>query len=129
MKPPKSKEDLTAENQKKGTNSENDRSSVKSSESTEETTTAEKQDGKTRTRTRYYQRTEIADSLKRSDSSLDINAVEEGSSSSDGSKPEKKTKRRSRKLNRDAGPHGLKGVFNSMFGNMGYSDGLASQKW
>lgn len=90
-----------------------DRSSVRSFE-TSESTIVEEKDGKTTT---LHQEKEKTDSSKAPE-------ISEGSSQS---KP--KSKRRRRVKLHDNGPSGPKAVFASMFGNQGYADGLASLKW
>lgn len=92
-----------------------DRSSLRSFE-TSESTIVEEKDGKTTT---LHQEKEKTDSSKSPE-------ISEGSSQS---KSKSKSKRRRRVKLHDNGPSGPKAIFTSMFASQGYADGLASLKW
>ncbi|OJD33374.1 uncharacterized protein BKCO1_3100072 [Diplodia corticola] len=105
------KEDKKSKRNKKSkdANGNDDRSSVRSFEGSDETVVDK--DGKTTTR---HGGRETKDTLQ----------APEGSSRS-------KSRSRSRRRVKvhDAGPGGAKGVFNSVFGQHGYANGWASLKW
>ncbi|KAK0663081.1 hypothetical protein DIS24_g1439 [Lasiodiplodia hormozganensis] len=90
-----------------------DRSSLRSFE-TSESTIVEEKDGKTTT---LHQEKEKMDCSKSPE-------ISEGSSQS-----KSKSKRRRRVKLHDNGPSGPKAIFNSMFASQGHADGLASLKW